>query len=148
MASVDTHPYATTILRDLAEHLAQQDLLGQLAQYDTRRPLIQNEGAARTILNSELQRLTPKFPVLVVLSPVPQPPPLWNLPIPSFLRRSRADFEIVGVLPMHAADVFAEDVIRFLQRIVYSPQRRGTRNQTGQPVGSTAATDSAAESAP
>lgn len=124
MTSVDTHPYATKVLKHMAEHLAQQELLGQLTQMDTRRPLIRNEGAARTLLNSELQRATPRFPVLVVLSPVPAPPPLWNIPWPAFLRRNAAEFEVVGVLPMHATDVSAEDVIQFLHRIVFSPNRR------------------------
>jgi hypothetical protein len=124
MASVDTHPYATTVLRYVADHLAQQELIGQLMQFEARRPLIQNEGAARTLLNAELQRLTPVFPTLVVLSPTPSPPPIWDLPIPEFMRGRTAGFNVVGVLQLHAKDVTPEDIIQFLQRIALNPARK------------------------
>jgi hypothetical protein len=117
MASVDTHPYAAEVLKCIAEYRAQQELLGQLVFLDNRRPLIQNEGAARTLLNNELASAIPQLPVLVVLSPVPPAPTLWNLPVPPFLRRS-VQFEVVGLLPLHAVDASAQDTMMYLRRIV------------------------------
>jgi hypothetical protein len=117
MASVDTHPYAAEVLKCIADYRAQQELLGQLVFLDNRRPLIQNEGAARTLLNNELASAIPQLPVLAVLSPVPQTPTLWNIPIPPFLRRS-VQFEVVGLLPLHAVDASAQDTMMYLRRIV------------------------------
>ena len=117
MASVDTHPYAVEVLKCIAEYRAQQELLGQLVYLDNRRPLIQNEGAARTLLNNELASAIPQLPVLVVLSPIPAAPTLWGMPVPSFLRRN-VQFEVVGLLPLHAVDASAQDIMMHLRRIV------------------------------
>jgi hypothetical protein len=117
MASVDSHPYASEVLKCIADYRAQQELLGQLVYLDNRRPLIQNEGAARTLLNNELASTIPQLPVLAVLSPVPQISTLWNIPLPPFLRR-RVQFEVVGLLPLHAVDASAQDTMMYLRRVV------------------------------
>lgn len=126
MAGVSSHPYAVHVLRAVAEYNAHRELIDQLSNMDSRRSFIQKEEVARSLLNNELQNHTPQFPMLVILSPIPTPATtIWKLPIPRFLRR-RPKFEVVGLLPFHAVDVNAGEVVAYLRNIVYEPVRTRT----------------------
>ena len=117
MAGIDTHPYAVKILKYIDNLRSNQDIFGQLSSLDNQRPLIQNEGAARSLLNSELQPVSIEFPLLIVLAPISPLPPLWNIPFFPFVRRT-TEWEVLGVLPVNTGVLSPRSISTFLNNVV------------------------------
>lgn len=111
MASCATHPYAQKILENVSK-----DKIKSMAESMKFRRF---EGEQ---LNNDLQPLTTKLPMLVVLAPalpvVPSTgsssPLLRNLP----LFKKVPEFDVIAVVSLKGRDITAQNVMRFLSGVI------------------------------
>lgn len=106
MASTATHPYAAKVLENVSK-----DKMKSLAEAMKYRRF---EGEQ---LNNDLQPLTTKLPMLVVLAPSVSIVPSSSLPFRRLFRRE-PELDVVACVSLKDGDITAQNIMRFLSGVI------------------------------